>query len=43
MPKPIDFTGFYCLVYINFLSTSGKIEVTTPVHLPNAEEKIYDC
>ena len=41
MPKPFDFTGFSYSYYINFLSTDGKIEVTTPTQLQPAEEKIY--
>ena len=32
MPKPVDFTGFSYLFMINFLSTCGKIEVSTPSH-----------
>ncbi len=35
MPKPTDFTGFSYLFMINFLSTCGKIEVSTPSHSIN--------
>lgn len=38
MPKPIDFTGFSCFVYINFLSANGIIEVPpTTTHIYGGE------
>lgn len=41
MPEPIDFTEFCHSIYINFLSASGKIEVTAPTQSQLEEEKIY--
>ena len=41
MPETLDFTGFPCYFYINFLSAYGIIEVP-PTTIQLTEEKIYD-
>ena len=41
MPQPIDFTGFSRCLYINFLSTHGKIQVTTQTSHTRGEENLW--